>query len=130
MDVASPEKEEPEVSPKELLRQKAPKTDMEKVACLAFYLGHYRHTPHFKTIDISKVNTDAAQTKFSNTAYTVGNATKRGLLVLAAKKGYKQLGVHGEEFVKALPDREKAKAALKKIRPRRQNRKSRDKASK
>ena len=49
-----------ELSPKEFLFQKQPKTDVERVACLAYYLTHYRGTPHFKTVDISKLNTEAA----------------------------------------------------------------------
>ena len=56
-------------SPKEFLFQKQPKTDIERIACLAFYLTHFRDTPHFKTLDLAKLNTEAAQIKFSNTAY-------------------------------------------------------------
>lgn len=111
--------ERPEVSPKEFLREKAPKSDIEKVVCLAYFLTHYRETQHFKTIDISKLNTEAAQLKFSNAAYAVENAAKRGLLVPAGKNGMKQISAMGEQFVNALPDREEAKAALEQIKVRR-----------
>lgn len=106
------------MSPKEFLLEKQPKTDVERVACLAYYLTHYRDTPHFKTIDISKLNTDAAQRKFANTAKAVDNATRNEYLV-PATKGQKQLGAIGEVFVQALPDRESARSAVINLRPKR-----------
>jgi len=101
----------PSLSPKEFMREKQPKTDIERVACLAYYLAHYRDTPYFKTLDISKLNTEAAQIKFSNPAFSVVNTTNTGYLT-GVGKGNKQLTSHGEELVNALPDREKAKAAV------------------
>src|SRR5689334_20180124 len=32
----------PTISPKEFMAEKAPATDVERVACLAYYLTHYR----------------------------------------------------------------------------------------
>ena len=72
-------------SPKEFLRDKKPASDVERAACLAYYLTHHRDTPHFKTVDISALNTEAAQPKFSNASMAVDNATKAGLLVQATK---------------------------------------------
>lgn len=111
------------ISPKDFIREKAPKTDIERIACLAYYLTHYRDIPHFKTIDLSSLNTEAAQPKLSNAAYAVDNATKAGLLVQALK-GAKQLSAAGEYFVQALPDRDSAKATLSNMRPKRRTRKS------
>ncbi len=108
----------PELSPKDFLFQKQPQTDVERVACLAYYLTHYRDTPHFKTVDISLLNTEAAQVKFSNAAYAVVNAANAGLLVPAGK-GAKQLSAHGERYVEALPDRATAKEVLMSMRTRR-----------
>jgi hypothetical protein len=102
-------------SPKEFLFQKQPKTDMERIACLAFYLTHFRDTPHFKTLDLGKLNTEAAQIKFSNTAYAAENATKAGYLA-PASKGQKQITAWGEQFVTALPDREAALKAISQAR--------------
>jgi len=99
-----------DMSPKEFLREKAPQRDIERVACLAYYLTHYRDVPHFKTIDISTLNTEAAQPKFSNTAVAVDNSAKAGFLVPAGK-GMKQISAAGEAFIQALPDREAAKAS-------------------
>jgi hypothetical protein len=105
------------ISAKQFILQTEPRTDVERVACLAFYLTHYADTPHFKTLDLSRLNTEAAQPKFSNAAVSVENATKMGYLVPAIK-GHKQLSAAGERFVQALPDRELAKAAMNSIRSR------------
>ncbi len=111
------------LSPKDFLHEKQPKTGIERVACLAYYLAHYRDTPHFKTVDISKLNTEAAQLKFSNPAFTVANAAKTDLLTPAGK-GAKQISAIGERFVDALPNRDDAKTVLAAMRPRRRRKKS------
>lgn len=110
--------EDRSISPKDFILQKQPKTDVERVTCLAFYLTNYRDTPHFKTIDISKLNIEAAQPKLSNTAVAMDNATRSHYLV-PASKGNRQLSAAGEQFVQLLPDREAAKAAMDSNRPRR-----------
>ncbi len=115
------------ISPKQFLVTKQPKTDVERVACLAYYLAHFKDTPHFKTLDISKLNTEAAQPKFANAAYSVENATKTGYLVPAIK-GNKQLSAAGEHFVTLLPDRDAAKAAMTNFLRRRNKRRSRREA--
>ncbi len=106
------------ISPKDFLFQKGPQTDVERVACLAYYLTHFRDMPHFKTVNVSTLNTEAAQVKFSNTAFAVVNATNAGLIVPAGK-GFKQLSHLGERYVDALPDRDKAKEVLSSARTRR-----------
>lgn len=110
-------------TPKAFLVEKQPRTDVERVACLAYYLTHYRDTPYFKTLDLGKLNTEAAQPKFSNAAYSSNNALKMGYLA-AANKGMRQLSAAGEQFVAALPDRDAAKLAMTNARPRRSRRKS------
>jgi hypothetical protein len=105
------------ISPKQFMVEKEPRTDVERVACLAYYLTHYAETPHFKTVDLSRVNTDAAQPKFSNPFAAVDNATKYGYLV-PVTKGLKQLSAAGERFVQALPDRTLAKEAMNSVRAR------------
>jgi hypothetical protein len=104
-----------DISPKDFIRDKLPRTDVERVACLAYYLTHYRSLQYFKTLEISALNTEAAQPKLSNAAYTVDNAAKAGLLV-QGERGSKQLSAAGEIFVQALPDRDAAKAALANMR--------------
>jgi hypothetical protein len=112
-----------ELPPKEFLFQKQPRTDIERIACLAYYLTHFRDTRHFKTIDLSKLNTEGAQIKFSNTAFAVVNATNAGLLA-SAGKGFKQLSAVGERYVDALPDRDAAKEIFSSMRVRRRRAKA------
>ena len=107
-----------EMSPKEFVMEKRPTSDVQRVAVLGYYLTHYRSTPHFKTLDISKLNTEAAQPKFSNAAKAVDNAATRGYLV-AATKGNKQLSAIGERFVEALPDQAAGREMVAASRPRR-----------
>ncbi len=108
-------------SPKEFLRDKKPASDVERVACLAYYLTHHRDIPHFKTVDISALNTEAAQPKFSNASMAVDNASKAGLLVQALK-GAKQLSASGEHYVQLLPDRDAAREMIKSSNVRRKAR--------
>lgn len=110
-------------SPKEFLRDKKPASDVERVACLAYYLTHHRDISHFKTVDISALNTEAAQPKFSNASMAVDNASKAGLLVQALK-GAKQLSASGEHYVQLLPDRDAAREMIKSSNVRRKARRS------
>ncbi len=116
------------LSPKEFLLEKAPRTDVERIATLAFYLTHYRDTPHFKTLDLSKLNTEAAQPKFSNAANSANNAVKQGYLV-PSTKGQRQLSAAGERFVAALPDRDEAKRVMSLSAPRRRPRRAKSQKS-
>jgi hypothetical protein len=111
-----------DISPKEFLRDKSPQMDTERIACLGYYLTHYRQKPHFKTLDLSALNTEAAQPKLSNAAQAVDNATKAGLLVPAVK-GLKQISATGELFVQALPDRDTARLTLKNSRVKKRTKK-------
>lgn len=125
---SSPFSEDRGASPKEFLRDKKPASDVERVACLAYFLTHHRDTPHFKTVDISALNTEAAQPKFSNASMAVDNATKSGLLV-QANKGNKQLSASGEHYVQLLPDREAAREMIKSSNIRRKPRRTTAKKS-
>lgn len=119
------------MSPKEFMLEKDPHTDVDRVVCLGYYLAHYLERPHFKTADISMLNTEAAQRKLSNAAYSVNHAMQGGYFV-AAPNGSKQLSVLGEQYIEALPDREAAKEVLKKFRARqsRAGKRNRPKAAK
>jgi hypothetical protein len=103
-------------SPKSFLAQKRPQTDVERIACLAHFLAHYRDMAAFKTVDLSALNTEAAQHKFSNPSMAVANAAKMGY-VAPATKGHKQLSAAGKRYVEALPDRAAAKDAMSLMRP-------------
>lgn len=109
----------PVSSPKEFLFEKNPTTESERLACLAFYLTHYSETPHFKTLDLSRLNTEAAQRKLSNPTVAVNNAVRDGFLVESPKDGHKQLSAMGERFVQLLPNREEAVKIKQKMATRR-----------
>ena len=111
------------ISPKDFLFQKQPRSEVDRVVCVAYYLTHHRDTPHFKTTDVNKLNTEAAQTKLSNASSTVSNAMGRGLLATATK-GTKQLSAVGERYVEALPDHARARSLLSAVRSRRPRKKS------
>ena len=116
------------MSPKEFLIEKQPRTDVERIACLAYYLTHYEDTPSFKTLDLSKLNTRAAQPKFTNAAQVAKNAVTSGYLV-PSSKGHRQLGAAGEQFVRALPDRDAARTAMAAARPKRRIKRTKTQAN-
>lgn len=100
------------LSPKDFLAQKQPNTDVERVACLAYYLTHHRNTKRFRAADLDKLNTEAGQRKFGNATTSVNNATRARHLI-AVSRGLKRLSPEGERYVNALPDHAAAKAALR-----------------
>lgn len=109
-------------TPKEFMRNRQPITDVQRVACLAYYLARARDASQFKTLDLTKLNTEAACAKFSNAAVAVNNATLTGLLA-SAGGGKKQITALGEDVVEALPDQEQAKLALANAKKNRRRRK-------
>ncbi|MGI8743941.1 MAG: hypothetical protein ACR2NN_15465 [Bryobacteraceae bacterium] len=100
-----------EATPKDFMRSKQPKTDVQRIACLADYLARARETSQFKTLDLTKLNTEAAGARFSNAAVAVSNATSAGLLTAAGGEK-KQITALGEDVVKALPDQQKVKLVI------------------
>lgn len=111
--------------PKAFMAAKQPKTDIERMACLAYFLTHHRNQPTFRTSDLRKMNIDAAGPRLSNPSVAARNAVNQGYLSLAGG-GRKQLAVRGEAVVLALPNRASVKTALDQhpIRKRRARRKS------
>jgi hypothetical protein len=99
------------LTPKQFMTQKRPSSELERITCLAYYLTHNRSTPAFKTRDITKLNTEAAQPAFSNAAVFARNAVQSEWLSKAGG-GSKQITALGEAVVEALPDRDKVKAAI------------------
>lgn len=100
------------MTPKDFLRSKRTTTDLERFICLAFYLASVRDLAHFKTRDITALNTEAAGGKFSNAATTANNAVNQSGFLSHAGGGKKQLTPLGEDVVNALPDREAVAAAM------------------
>jgi len=102
---------------KQFVTAKRPDTQYERVACLAYYMTHVGNTPEFKTRDITKANTAAAQPKLSNPSQVVGDTTKTYKYLSSAGKGAKQITALGEAVVGALPNREAVAAAIVEHRP-------------
>ncbi len=98
-------------TPKAFLTQKKPRDNVERIACLGYYLARYRSVPQFKTSDLTKLNSEASQPKIPNPSQTVANATRAQYLTQAGG-GKKQVTTRGEALVDALPDPAKAKQAL------------------
>lgn len=104
--------------PKEFLRTKDPKNDVQRVACLAYFLTHQRGTAHFKSRDISTLNTEAAGPRV-NISRAVNNATNQNRYLATAGGGKKQITSLGEDVVKALPDQETVQSLDAQGRPKR-----------
>ena len=111
-DVVSGGDDQDTISPKRFLAEKKPTTAVERIACLAYILTHFRDTPKFKTKDLADMNTEAAGHKFANASRDVDNADRKSGFLVSAGAGKKQISVRGEALVEALPDRDAVKQAL------------------
>lgn len=110
------------------LRQKAPTNKVQQVACLAYYLTHFKEIPHFKTTDLSQMNTDAGGARIGNLTQAANNALHLSGYLAPAGGGRKQLSAYGEDVVNALPDPSAVKALeANKPRTRRAQRKAKAK---
>jgi len=99
------------VDPKTFMAAKRSMSDVERITCLAYYLSRYRGATQYKTRELTDLNTEAFQPRFSNPAVAARNAVTQQYLSLAGG-GRKQITTRGEAVVRALPDREKVKKAL------------------
>jgi len=109
--------ESPDLTPKEFIKGKKPNSETQRAACLAYYLTHHRNQAHFKTRDLTNLNTEAACPKLSNPARTVDNATKQNGFFAPAGKGNKQITPYGEDVVKALPEQDAVTAVRRDSKP-------------
>jgi hypothetical protein len=99
-------------TPRRFMAAKRPTTDVERVTCLAYYLTHARDTPHFKTKELTDLNTEAAGAKISNPSQATGNAKDRNGYLAEAGGGKRQITPLGEAVVIAMPDREAVARAI------------------
>ena len=100
------------ITAKQFMTEKQPKSDMERITCLAYYLTHNKGVASFKTIDLTHLNVEAAQPRFSNASFTARNAVGQQYLAPAGG-GKKQITPRGEALVRAMPDRSAVQNALK-----------------
>jgi hypothetical protein len=115
--------------PETFMTQKKPRSDIERVTCLAYYLARYRATKAFKTKGLTDLNTEAAQTKIGNATMAAANATKTPGYLTSAGGGKKQITPRGKALVEALPDPDAVTKALA-SHPARINRRRRREAPK
>jgi len=113
------------VKSKDFLKAKKPASDVQRVACLAYFLTHAKNQAAFKTQDITKLDIDAAGGGFSHAGAAVRNATTQNHFLASAGGGKKQITGHGEDVVNALPDQEKVKKVIAEyVAPRRRRARS------
>ena len=117
------------ISAKQFMTVKRPKSDMERITCLAYYLNHHKGVGTFKTTDLTHLNVEAAQPKLSNPSATARNAVDQQYLAPAGG-GKKQITPRGEALVDALPDRGAVKEAMDLIPLRTKKRKAAASSSK
>jgi len=100
------------VSIKEFIKAKAPRTDLERLTCLAYYLTHERGIEVFTTREIRKLNEEARGQPLANPSATANNAVSQNKYLSPVGHGKRRMTILGEDFVEALPDREKVKEVL------------------
>lgn len=116
------------LSSKDFLKQKQPRTDLERFLCLAYYLTHAKDITQFTTRDITKLNGEAHGQNFTNAAATAQNGMKQSKFFSKASGGKKRITTLGESVVEALPSVEKVKEVLDATRGRAVTRRKRRKA--
>lgn len=99
------------LTPQAFIAAKKPMSLNERVACLAYYLAHYRDASSFRPVEIDTLNVEARQPRIGNSRSALDNATRDQYLHIAAA-GEKGLTTRGEAVVNALPDREAVAKAL------------------
>lgn len=102
---------DPTPSPRDFMSQKKPRSQVERIACLAYYLLKFRGIQSVRSIELSGLNLEAAGQKFGNISRDIDNADRQNGFIVTAGTGAKQLTARGEAVVEALPDREAVKRA-------------------
>ncbi|SSM90100.1 Uncharacterised protein [Acinetobacter baumannii] len=110
------------ISPKDFVRDKSPQTDVERVVVLAYYLTNYRDLLSFRALDISALNTEAAQPKFANVSVLIDEAARAGYFTSGTKNG-RQISQIGESLVQKLPERDVVSSTGKSIGARKKTKK-------
>jgi|ERR1017187_3190195 hypothetical protein len=113
---------------KQFLKAKLPKTDVQRIACLAYYQTNGKKQPHFKTEDLTNLNTEAGGIRLSNASQAVSNAQHQNGFITSAGSGKCQITTIGEDLVDALPDQAAVKIVLAKHRKPRKKHTKKDSA--
>ncbi len=94
---------------RDFIRIKKPVTDVQRVACLGYYLVHTTGQPGFTSKDVSVAHTDSGGSKI-NLTRALDNATRQSKYISNRLGREKQLTTLGEDVVNALPNQEAVKA--------------------
>lgn len=92
------------------VRIKRPETDVQRVACLGYFLTQTTGKPGFSSKDVSKAHTDSGGSSINMTR-ALDNATRKAKYLSNRGPREKQLTTLGEDVVVALPDQ----AAVKNV---------------
>lgn len=94
--------------PRDFIRIKRPATDVQRVACLGYYLVHTTGQPGFTSKDVATAHTNSGGSKI-NLTRALDNATRKSKYISNRSSREKQLTTLGEDVVNALPDQEAVK---------------------
>jgi hypothetical protein len=97
--------------PRSFMRSKNPLSDVERVACLAYYLTHVENRKTFRNRDLVRVNL-AADGPQLNMRMAAQNAMRQNGYLASAAGVARQITTRGERVVEALPNRDAVKQAL------------------
>lgn len=89
--------------PRAFIRMKKPITDVQRVACLGYYLVQTVGQPGFSSKDVATVHTDSGGSAINMTR-ALDNATRKTKYLSNRGPREKQLTTLGEDVVNALPD--------------------------
>lgn len=95
-------------SVRNFIRVKRPASDVQHVACLAYFLTHQRQQPEFKKKDIEAVHRESGGPSM-DLHRALDNATRFNGYLSPVGGGKKQISTKGEDVVAALPDQEAVK---------------------
>jgi hypothetical protein len=111
------------------MRAKKPATDVQRVACLAYF--HMKTTGQrtFTSEDIQSIHTDSGGSKMNFTR-ALDNATRRSRYISTIRGREKQLTTLGEDVVDALPDQKKVAEVEETAQHSRRGRRRKGKATK
>jgi hypothetical protein len=94
--------------PRAFMRAKRPETDVQRVACIGYYLAQTTGQPGFSSQDVSAAYTDSGGSKINMTR-ALDNATRKAKFLSNRGPRVKQLTPLGEDIVEALPDQQTVK---------------------
>ncbi len=106
------------------IRIKRPATDVQRVACLGYFIVQTSGNPGFSSKDVTKAHTDSGGSSLNMTR-ALDNATRAAKYLSNRGPKEKQLTTLGEDVVVALPDQQAVKSVETSAKGRGKRKKSR-----